>query len=265
MPATVTVISVDAHLQQSCGDKTDHQGHILEMAGGSLGNMVHRHNQHSTVRTSDDDVASIDIEHTTKVATEPRSPGVVSEKLASVHWKPGSSGTVDAADAVADKQQMQEAIAARLRLAKLLSFTSGAGMVAWNKFSSLWLLSVGLSPTEVGVLKTSGLLAKSVCQPLWALLADFRTPARIHPALAPVSLHFVAICSGILSLLFMELLHQTAARMAFTGMPLPHKRCKWPGSSGSLPSIPELKYDNQPFRFFLNRPTYVQTPVDMWT
>ena len=36
---------------------------------------------------------------------------------------------------------------ARLRLAKALSFSSGAGMVAWNKFSSLWLLSVGFTPT----------------------------------------------------------------------------------------------------------------------
>ena len=35
----------------------------------------------------------------------------------------------------------------RLRLAKALSFSSGAGMVAWNKFASLWLLSVGLTPT----------------------------------------------------------------------------------------------------------------------
>ena len=40
----------------------------------------------------------------------------------------------------------------RLRLAKALSFSSGAGMVAWNKFSSLWLLSVGLTPTGLSPL-----------------------------------------------------------------------------------------------------------------
>lgn len=66
-------------------------------------------------------------------------------------------------------------------------------------------------------MKTTGLIAKSVCQPLWALLADFKVPARVHPALAPVSVHCVAIISGILSLFFMELLHQSAGRMSFTG------------------------------------------------
>ena len=112
----------------------------------------------------------------------------------------------------------QEAVAGRLRVAKALSFFSGAGMVAWNKFSSLWLLSVGLSPAQVGLLKTAGLVAKSICQPVWALLADMRVPARLHPALAPVSLHVIALCSGLLSLVLMEVLHLTAAGMGFTGI-----------------------------------------------
>ena len=112
----------------------------------------------------------------------------------------------------------EEAVAGRLRVAKALSFFSGAGMVAWNKFSSLWLLSVGLSPAQVGLLKTAGLVAKSICQPVWALLADMRVPARLYPALAPVSLHVIALCSGLLSLVLMEVLHLTAAGMGFTGI-----------------------------------------------
>ena len=85
-----------------------------------------------------------------------------------------------------------------------------------NKFASLWLLSVGFSPAEIGVMKSVGLVAKSIAQPLWALLADLQVPARIHPALSPVSLHFVAIFSSLLSLAFMELLRENAGRMAFT-------------------------------------------------
>ena len=57
-------------------------------------------------------------------------------------------------------------VVARLRLAKALSFSSGAGMVAWNKFSSLWLLSVGLTPT--------GLCSFCVCTLLLANIGVHR-------------------------------------------------------------------------------------------
>ena len=40
-------------------------------------------------------------------------------------------------------------VSRRLKVAKILSFSSGASMVAWNKFSTLWLLSVGLTPAQV--------------------------------------------------------------------------------------------------------------------
>ena len=60
---------------------------------------------------------------------------------------------------VGDGAADREAVRTRLRIAKLLSFTSGAGMVAWNKFASLWLLSVGLSPT--------GRRGPAVCECVW--------------------------------------------------------------------------------------------------
>jgi len=126
----------------------------------------------------------------------------------------------------------QQASRERLKLAKAISFASGAGMVAWNKFASLWLLSIGLTPTEVGVLKSAGLVSKSVCQPMWAIMSDMKLPALIHPALAPVSLHFVAICSCVLSLLLMEVLRQSAGRMAFQGI-LIVRTCWAMANSGS--------------------------------
>eukprot|EP00960_Hanusia_phi_P025617 745770-Hanusia_phi.AAC.2 len=85
-------------------------------------------------------------------------------------------------------------VSRRLKVAKILSFSSGASMVAWNKFSTLWLLSVGLTPAQVsgaaggggpvrvslqtGVLKSVGLVAKAICQPAWAAIADLKVPAR---------------------------------------------------------------------------------------
>jgi hypothetical protein len=42
------------------------------------------------------------------------------------------------------------------QVAKMLAFASSAGSVAWNKFSQIWLLSVGLSPTEAGLVKSIG-------------------------------------------------------------------------------------------------------------
>ena len=46
--------------------------------------------------------------------------------------------------------------ALNFQVAKMLAFASSAGSVAWNKFSGIWLLSVGLSPTEAGLLKSVG-------------------------------------------------------------------------------------------------------------
>ena len=77
----------------------------------------------------------------------------------------------------------------------MLAFASSAGSVAWNKFSQIWFLSVGLSPTETGFLKSvgeqpsgslwnesdvtivrAGQLAKTAAQPMWAAIADMELP-----------------------------------------------------------------------------------------
>jgi hypothetical protein len=122
------------------------------MAGG-FSNMTYRHNHpYAEVRTSEEhDAICADHGAPDKAsvhATEPRSPPVGD---GSGDWK--MNGEVG--DGAADR----EAVRTRLRIAKLLSFTSGAGMVAWNKFASLWLLSVGLSPT--------GRRGPAVCECVW--------------------------------------------------------------------------------------------------
>jgi len=102
------------------------------------GSMVHRHTHPSVVhdigdgeiRDREDNAEAIGGSQTKTCADEWKTSGA----------RAGSHR--DTADTVAEGN-----LKARLKLAKVLSFASGAGMVAWNKFSSLWLLSVGLSPT----------------------------------------------------------------------------------------------------------------------
>jgi len=106
-------------------------------------------------------------------------------------------------------------VSRRLKVAKILSFSSGASMVAWNKFSTLWLLSVGLTPAQTGVLKSVGLVAKAICQPAWAAIADLKVPARIHPSLESVSSHFTAVLSTVVSLIMMEALRRNARFLGF--------------------------------------------------
>mmetsp|Transcript_15574 Transcript_15574/g.42266 ORF Transcript_15574/g.42266 Transcript_15574/m.42266 type:complete len:146 (-) Transcript_15574:359-796(-) len=96
----------------------------------------------------------------------------------------------------------------RLKVAKLLAFASSAGTVAWNKFSQIWLLSVGLSPTQAGVLKSVGLLAKTGAQPMWAAIADMEIPARFNPNLRTTSMHATAVISIVLSLVLLEALRR---------------------------------------------------------
>jgi len=104
----------------------------------------------------------------------------------------------------------------RLYVAKVLSFSSGASMVAWNKFSTLWLLSIGLTPATTGLLKSAGLVAKTVSQPAWAAIADMKLMGRINPAWAHLSSHWLAILTTIASMVFLEIFHQLAATMPLT-------------------------------------------------
>jgi hypothetical protein len=102
-----------------------------------------------------------------------------------------------------------------LRLAKALAFSSGAGMVAWNKFASLWLLSIGVTPAQTGTLKSVGLIAKALAQPLWAALVDMRVFGLVHPSLGVVSNHLAAICSTVFSLITMEILRRFGPTVSF--------------------------------------------------
>jgi hypothetical protein len=110
------------------------------------GSVVHRHGQASGEAGANRDV---DFGHAGHERAH-ESDGKMEDE--------GRGGSVGNAD---------KDVVARLRLAKALSFSSGAGMVAWNKFSSLWLLSVGLTPT--------GFCSLCVCTLLLALIGSFPT------------------------------------------------------------------------------------------
>ena len=68
-------------------------------------------------------------------------------------------------------------------MAKAIMFINSAGTVVWNRFSTVYFLSIGMSPSEVGALKSASLVCKSVAQPLWAATADiYKSPEKILAA-----------------------------------------------------------------------------------
>eukprot|EP00960_Hanusia_phi_P036988 752637-Hanusia_phi.AAC.2 len=56
--------------------------------------------------------------------------------------------------------------------ARMVAFQNGACKVIWNKYSVIWLMSTGISPVHIGMLKSVGHLVKACAQPLWAVIAD---------------------------------------------------------------------------------------------
>lgn len=56
--------------------------------------------------------------------------------------------------------------------ARVVAFQNGACKVIWNKYSIIWLMSTGISPVHIGMLKSVGHLVKACAQPLWAVIAD---------------------------------------------------------------------------------------------
>ena len=103
----------------------------------------------------------------------------------------------------------------RLHVAKVLSFAHGASQVAWSQFSTLWLISVGFTPSQTGILKTLAMLSKTLSQPLWAALADLRFMGWIHPSLDRTSPHVAAMVSLVLTVAIMEVLRNYGPGMRF--------------------------------------------------
>lgn len=59
-----------------------------------------------------------------------------------------------------------------LLIAKALFFCVQMGGVGWNRFQTIFYLSHGLTATQVGQLKTIGLILKFFGEPFWCLVAD---------------------------------------------------------------------------------------------
>ena len=55
---------------------------------------------------------------------------------------------------------------------KLLAFLISLSGVGWNRFSVFLFMKNGLSPSQVGTLKTLGFILKIFAQPVWGIIAD---------------------------------------------------------------------------------------------
>jgi hypothetical protein len=60
----------------------------------------------------------------------------------------------------------------KLILAKLLFFATAMASVGWQRFQNIFYLEQGLSPSQIGELKSLGLLLKFLGEPFWCLVAD---------------------------------------------------------------------------------------------
>lgn len=64
----------------------------------------------------------------------------------------------------------------KLRIAKLLFFTTAMSSVGWNRFQNNFYIDLGLSTAEIGGLKSIGLCLKFIGEPLMCLIADLTDP-----------------------------------------------------------------------------------------
>ena len=124
--------------------------------------------------------------------------------------------TVD--DLVLKQIEANQFSSSRLYVAKVLSFAHGASQVAWSQFSTLWLISVGFTPSQTGILKTLAMLSKTISQPLWAALADMRFMSWVHPSLERTSPHIAAMLSLLMTVVIMEVLRIHGPGMRFESL-----------------------------------------------
>jgi hypothetical protein len=59
-----------------------------------------------------------------------------------------------------------------LFVAKALFFSGSMSTVGWNRFQAIFYLNNGLTPSQIGILKSLGLMMKFVGEPFWCLIAD---------------------------------------------------------------------------------------------
>jgi hypothetical protein len=65
-------------------------------------------------------------------------------------------------------------------LAKVLYFTTSLSNVGWNRFQNIYYLQNGITPMQIGELKSLGLALKFVGEPFWCLVADFTDPKLVY-------------------------------------------------------------------------------------
>ena len=82
--------------------------------------------------------------------------------------------------------QLGMALAIELVWIKALHALSCLSSVAWGRYQVVYLNSLGLSPSRIGVLRAAGLAAKFFTIPLWGAWQDV-SPTSVAPALASVA------------------------------------------------------------------------------
>ncbi len=117
--------------------------------------------------------------------------------------------------AAPNKDETPAFSSSRLHVAKVLSFAQGVSQVAWSQFSTLWLISVGFTPSQTGMLKTLAMLSKTLSQPIWAALADLRFMGWVHPSLERTSPHAAVMGSLTMTVMIMEVLRLYGPTMRF--------------------------------------------------
>ena len=63
-----------------------------------------------------------------------------------------------------------------LTLTKLAVFLATISQAGWNRFSSIYLLSAGFTPSQIGQVKSTSQVAKVLAQPIWGILCDVYNP-----------------------------------------------------------------------------------------
>jgi MFS family permease len=63
-----------------------------------------------------------------------------------------------------------------LTLTKLAVFLATISQAGWNRFSSIYLLSAGFTPSQIGQVKSTSQVAKVLAQPIWGILSDVYNP-----------------------------------------------------------------------------------------
>lgn len=60
----------------------------------------------------------------------------------------------------------------KILLLKCLYFLAGIGGSTWGRFATIFYMSKGLSPAQIGIIEGAMPATKAICQPVWGILSD---------------------------------------------------------------------------------------------